>query len=209
MSEQKLQEENKRQAILQAAEEEFMRLGYAGARTTSIAKAAGVTHAMLHYYFRTKENLFQSIFEDKVQLMYASFQLHKMADPSLSLQQKLERIIGAYFDFFATHAEMPRFIINEVIPYPERLQVFQQELSKGVGMLVATIVEDYQKAVQAGEIENVPLPTLLLDMVSQTIFTFIAFPVVESVFHVVDKQAFLAHRREECIAIILRRIQRI
>lgn len=45
---------NKEQAILEAAEREFIVKGFAGARTTSIAEAAGVTHAMLHYYFRTK-----------------------------------------------------------------------------------------------------------------------------------------------------------
>ena len=43
---------NKEQAILEAAEREFIAKGFAGARTTSIAEAAGVTHAMLHYYFR-------------------------------------------------------------------------------------------------------------------------------------------------------------
>ena len=44
--------------ILQAAEKEFLEKGYAGAKTTDIAAAAGVTHAMLHYYFRTKDKLF-------------------------------------------------------------------------------------------------------------------------------------------------------
>lgn len=51
--------------ILQAAEREFMSKGFAGARTTSIAEAAGVTHAMFHYYFRTKEKLFDRIIAEK------------------------------------------------------------------------------------------------------------------------------------------------
>lgn len=50
--------QTKEQEILKAAEQEFLTKGYDGARTTSIAQAAGVTHAMLHYYFRTKEQLF-------------------------------------------------------------------------------------------------------------------------------------------------------
>ena len=54
---------NKEQAILEAAEREFIAKGFAGARTTSIAEAAGVTHAMLHYYFRTKEQLFERILD--------------------------------------------------------------------------------------------------------------------------------------------------
>lgn len=58
-------QQNKEQAILKAAEREFLTKGYAGARTTSIAEAAGVTHAMLHYYFRTKEHIFERILDEK------------------------------------------------------------------------------------------------------------------------------------------------
>ena len=55
--------------ILQAAEKEFLEKGYAGARTVSIAEAAGVTHAMLHYYYRTKDNLFEKIVSDKMHML--------------------------------------------------------------------------------------------------------------------------------------------
>ena len=48
---------NTEQSILKAAEKEFLKKGFSGSKTTEIAKEAGVTHAMLHYYFRTKENL--------------------------------------------------------------------------------------------------------------------------------------------------------
>ena len=60
------EDKNTEQAILKAAEEEFLKKGYALSKTTDIAKQAGVTHAMLHYYFRTKENLFEKVFSQKV-----------------------------------------------------------------------------------------------------------------------------------------------
>ena len=56
---------NTEQSILKAAEKEFLKKGFSGSKTTEIAKEAGVTHAMLHYYFRTKENLFNKVFEEK------------------------------------------------------------------------------------------------------------------------------------------------
>ena len=56
---------NKEQAIIDAAEREFLTKGFDGARTTSIAQAAGVTHAMLHYYFRTKEKIFERILDER------------------------------------------------------------------------------------------------------------------------------------------------
>ena len=55
--------------ILQAAEKEFFEKGLAGARTASIAEAAGVTHAMLHYYFRTKDKLFERIVTEKMNML--------------------------------------------------------------------------------------------------------------------------------------------
>ena len=64
--------QNKELLILEAAEREFITKGYDGARTTSIAKEAGVTHAMLHYYFRTKEHLFEQIIDKKCQKLHLS-----------------------------------------------------------------------------------------------------------------------------------------
>lgn len=64
---------NTEQSILKAAEKEFLKKGFSGSKTTEIAKEAGVTHAMLHYYFRTKENLFNKVFEEKTRQLADTF----------------------------------------------------------------------------------------------------------------------------------------
>ena len=64
---------NTEQSILKAAEKEFLKKGFSGSKTTEIAKEAGVTHAMLHYYFRTKENLFNKVFEEKAKQLADTF----------------------------------------------------------------------------------------------------------------------------------------
>ncbi|MDR0865393.1 MAG: TetR/AcrR family transcriptional regulator, partial [Candidatus Symbiothrix sp.] len=64
---------NTEQVILQAAEKLFIEKGYAGTRTTEIANVANVNHAMLHYYFRTKEKLFDQIFEQKASQLLGYF----------------------------------------------------------------------------------------------------------------------------------------
>lgn len=74
--------------ILQAAEAEFLAKGYAGARTTAIAEAAGVTHAMLHYYFRTKDKLFERILNEKIQLV-RDIMLFGIGDPGARLRKEL------------------------------------------------------------------------------------------------------------------------
>ena len=98
--------------ILKAAEQEFMLKGFDGAKTTSIAHAAGVTHAMLHYYFRTKEQLFERILTEKVQLMSESV-LAAFGQPGLPLLERLKDGVTCHFDFIAANPQLPRFIVNE------------------------------------------------------------------------------------------------
>lgn len=83
-----MSKQNKEQDILIAAEEEFLTKGYDGARTTSIAQKAGVTHAMLHYYFRTKEQLFNRVVEQKFG-MVAMTVASVIADSSLPIVERI------------------------------------------------------------------------------------------------------------------------
>ncbi|MBQ9888196.1 MAG: TetR/AcrR family transcriptional regulator, partial [Bacteroidales bacterium] len=84
--------------ILEAAEAEFLEQGYDGARTISIAERAGVTHAMLHYYFRTKEQLFHRILEEKVDALVHSV-ITAFTNPGKPFLQRIEEGISAHFDF--------------------------------------------------------------------------------------------------------------
>lgn len=106
--------------ILQAAEKEFLTKGYAGARTTSIAEAAGVTHAMFHYYFRTKEKLFDRIMTEKIALL-KDIMSKTVMEPGQSLEDKLRNVIGQHLDFLAANPDMPRFLVGEVFGSPERM----------------------------------------------------------------------------------------
>lgn len=115
--------------ILKAAEQEFMLKGFDGAKTTSIAHAAGVTHAMLHYYFRTKEQLFERILTEKVQLMSESV-LAAFGQPGLPLLERLKDGVTCHFDFIAANPQLPRFIVNEVFSRPERYKLMSDKIVK-------------------------------------------------------------------------------
>ena len=86
--------DNTEQAILQAAETEFLDKGFALAKTTEIAKQAGVTHAMLHYYYRTKEKLFERVFQEKVDLMAHS--LVATLDDGKPFLKQMEDLTGGW-----------------------------------------------------------------------------------------------------------------
>ena len=113
-------EKNKEQAILDAAEHEFLEKGFEAAKTTKIASLAGVTHAMLHYYFRTKEHLFDLVFEKKTRLLKESL-FSSFDNPDMPFQEKIRTGMEAHFEIVRANPSLPRFVLNELIYRPKRL----------------------------------------------------------------------------------------
>ena len=108
------------QRLLQAAEREFFEKGFAGARTTSIAESAGVTHAMLHYYFRTKVKLFEKIISNKMSSL-GELMLNSLTHSDLPLFEKIRTIINRHLDFISENPALPLFFIREVYGYSQQI----------------------------------------------------------------------------------------
>lgn len=200
---------NKEQAILEAAEREFLDKGFAGARTTSIAEAAGVTHAMLHYYFRTKEQLFERILDEKTRLMSQSV-LTAFGQPDLPLQERIRDGVESHFDFIAANPDLPRFIVNEVFSRPERYEAMRRRIRIIAEGLMHGIQQELDASAARGETEPVDARMLLLDIISLNVFPFIGFHIIEPVFGDLsgDRERFVGMRRAENVEIILRRLKK-
>ena len=196
-------EENKEKAILQAAEEEFLEKGLDGARTVSIAQKAGVTHAMLHYYFRTKEQLFRKILDEKMQIFTASV-LNVVSDSGKPLLERLEDGIRNHFDFLAANPSLPGFIVREIgkgnLDIGELLT--QKELP-----IIARTQQDLDALAAEGKIEKMDAMNLLLDIVSQNVFPFIIGPIPREVFGKEKIDGILAELKEENVIVIKKRLQ--
>lgn len=194
-------------AILEAAEREFMSKGYDGAKTQSIAREAGVTHAMLHYYFRTKENLFNKVFEEKTGIMLQSI-LSAIQENKGSFVERLKKGIEAHFNFLAENPDLPRFVINELISKPERSEILKERIGLIVGKVSINLHKDIKDLTRACEINDIKIIDLLLDIASLNLFVFIAYPIVRNFtgyFYSTEKE-FLEARKEETIRIILGRL---
>ncbi|MDR1552796.1 MAG: TetR/AcrR family transcriptional regulator, partial [Prevotellaceae bacterium] len=105
------------QIILEAAEAEFFEKGYGNTKTVAIAKRAGVSHSMLHYYFRKKENLFQMIFLKKVQMIAQEFE--GIFIQNLPFAETVRLIVEMQFDFARQNPRLPYFILSEVLSNKE------------------------------------------------------------------------------------------
>ena len=138
--------------ILESAEEEFFTKGYNGARTTSIAERAGVTHAMLHYYYRTKEQLFERIL-DKNMSHIATIMVAAISKTDLPFLERLKESITSHFDFVATNPLLPRFILNEIILQPERYEMMKNKLFTSSKEMFLNVQSEIDSLSHKGEIE--------------------------------------------------------
>ena len=207
MSEQVAQ--SKEQQILEAAEREFLEKGYDGARTTSIAKAAGVTHAMLHYYFRTKEQLFER-FIDKKMSEVVPLLTHLFGNSDLPLVERIEKTISVHFDFVATNPDLPRFLINEILPYKERCDLFYSKVANFL-YFFNNLQREVNEAAARGEVEQFNVLLLFQSILSLNIFPSLMANMIENLMSN-NKQSMkeiFAQRKAENIELIMRRIKKI
>ncbi len=203
------QTQNKEQAILEAAEREFLAKGFDGARTISIARAAGVTHAMLHYYFRTKENIFERILDEKMRLM-GELVMTTFGRPGLPLLERLRDGVARHFDFIVVNPDLPRFIVNEVFARPERHEVMRQRLRKIMDDLLSGMQSQLDESAARGETEPMDARMLMLDIISLNVFIFIAYPIIEPILGdlTADRERFFELRKQENIETIMRRLKK-
>ena len=193
--------------ILQAAEEEFLLKGFAGARTTEIAQKAGVNHAMLHYYFNTKEQLFEQVMAEKMALFRDSVtSVFEQSD--MPVLEQIKEAMSRHFDFVRQNPLLPRFIINEISVRPEYIESLKSKLLPIAGNVFRKLQHSLDEASARGEICQIDARTLLIDVISMNLFVFIAHPIVTQMQPVLgDLNAFYEARKQENINVIVKRLK--
>lgn len=194
--------------ILQAAENEFFEKGYAGARTASIAEAAGVTHAMLHYYFRTKDKLFERIVSEKISIL-GNIIISAIGDEDLTLEDRIRQGIERHFDFIAANRDLPKFIVNEVLTRPDVVEMIKCNIQSIVNNLLNSLQHEIDAYAAKGLCRQVNARMLLIDIVSLNVFPFMAAPIVLGAigdsYNSYDE--FLALRKTENVETILNKLK--
>jgi len=158
--------------IKEAARKVFTRKGYAGTRTRDIAEEAGINLALLNYYFRSKQKLFEQIMLEKVQQLFGLI-APVLNDPSTALEYKIEQIVSLYIDMITAHPDLPLFVLSEIRNHPEHFaQTFQ------VGQLLQQ--SSFIKQLRERRPDIHPLH-FLMNTLSMTVFPFIAMPVFKAI----------------------------
>ncbi len=198
----KKKDSNTEKAILEAAEQVFMDKGYALAKTTDIAKIAGVNHAMLHYYFRSKANLFNIVFEQKAQLLADSFVV--ILDQDLPFLDRLKLSIERHFDLLAAHPKLPLFIFNEIMASEEKREMVQRIMLPKVKQIVTKMQQAIDQEAAKGIISPANSMDVILNIVSQNVFTFIASQFILNINDKNESEEFLKHRKDVIVRLILK-----
>lgn len=199
--------ENKEKAILKAAEEEFMLKGFDGAKTTSIALKAGVTHAMLHYYYRTKQKLFEQVLTEKMRIATDSI-FSAFSQRQGDFVERLLTGVDAHFEFLRANKELPRFVINQLISVEDRRAFLVKNLGNIGIKVLSQIQKELDAGIELGKFKPIKAFDLLVDIVSLNLFPFVTLPIIMTVGRdlYADADAYLDARKREIVKVIKMRL---
>ncbi len=171
------------QKILEAARQVFFDKGMDGARMQDIADKAGINKALLHYYFRSKEKLFETIFAESFNNFFPKLSLILESDTDFSV--KIEMICTAYIDQIHSMPYLPIFILHEVARQPES---FLKKIWSSYPPPVKLFIKVVETAVKKKEIKPVHPLQVIMNIVSLCIFPFAAKPLLQQVTGISKKQ---------------------
>lgn len=165
--------------IKEAARKVFQEKGYGQARTRDIADEAGINLALLNYYFRSKEKLFDIIMEESLQQLF-SIIINIVNNKSMTLNDKIDIVVNRYIDSLLINPNLPLFVLSEVQANPEKLM-------KKIGISQNLIVGSHlylqiQDQLKIKEIKGVSPLHIFINLVSMTVFPIVAKPLLMN-FH--------------------------
>ena len=197
--------ENLEQQILAVAEELFIANGFDGTSTTMIAQKVGCNQALIHYYFRTKENLFQQIFVRKFEATITH--LLEPLTSELPFNEKITNCINIYFDLLRDNRQLPTCIINELAFNPQRREFIRNRFIKSPIRQEAyyRYYETIGNEIRQGNIRPIEPFDLILNIISLCLFTFITLLIYTDLLERTPEQVeeYINHRRQEIITQII------
>ena len=193
--------ENTEEKILDAAQTVFVRKGKDGTRMQEIADEAGINKSLLHYYYRSKEKLFGSVFK---------FAFSKFAPDLVNIFNidehiliNIENFIHQYIDLITKNPFIPIFIFNEV---NKKDASFVISVIKSSGMNVDFIKEQVNEAIKKGVIKETDANALFVNIIGLCVFPFIGKPLLKVVLFDDNEKAykdFLEKRKTEVTELII------
>lgn len=190
--------------ILDAARTVFREQGMSGARMRQIAEQAGINPALLHYYFRSKEQLFKAVFMEDFNRLVP--QINSIFEQRVPLFEKIRTFVADYIDFLIANPHLPAFIINELNQNPAFATEMQQSRNHPNPEF---FFRQIQSEVASGNIREIAPFQLVSNIMSLCVFPFIAKPMVKMISGMSEEQirAFYLERKKSVADFVIHSIQ--
>lgn len=202
-------EKTTEEKILDAASMVFTKKGFAATRTEEIARQAGMNRALLHYYYRDKQTIFNIIFETQFSEFFKG--LFVIFDAgNISFFEKIRRMIHHEINTLLKHPDLARFVINEIAQDPERLLKHGNKIGINPRILIDAFEKQTEEEIKNGTIRPIEGRMLLIHIMSLCLYPFVARPVLETLMQLNSEQftALMERRKEETYEFIINSIKK-
>ena len=169
--------------IKNAARTVFHKKGFAATRTRDIAEEAGINLALLNYYFRSKQKLFDLIMLESMQGFFSSVNVVFNNDKT-TLENKIETVVHNYIDLLIENPDIPMFILSELRAHPN-------ELIAKMGMkeiiMQSFFIRQFHQAIKDGKITAVNPLHFIINLMGMTVFPFVGSPILKGIGNLTQK----------------------
>lgn len=202
--EKKVKNNNTEIEILSAAKKIFQRKGMDGARMQEIANEAGINKALLHYYYRSKQLLFEAVFNSAFKVLAP--QLNKVINDDSDIFEKIKNFTNSYISFVIKHPFLPNFIIHELNRNPDFVNKLTED---NLFPNLKKFTKQIDESVAKGIIKPIKAEQLFINIIALNIFPFIAAPLLKGFINVneLEYQKLMEQRKTEVADFIINSIK--
>jgi AcrR family transcriptional regulator len=189
--------------ILDAARKVFLDNGFDGSTMQMISNVAGINKALLHYYFRSKDRLFEAVFFEAFSKMVPN--LFKIFTADIPFNEKIRALVNTYIAALQEYPQIPQFILHELHRNPGRII----ELMHSTGIDPEMVMNIIRQELKKGNHVEIEPQQLMVNLLALCIFPFAARPMIQGFIFKNDTKAyeeFLEKRKTEVADFIINAI---
>lgn len=176
--------ENIEGRIIAAARQVFLEKGFNEASMSDIAAMAGINRTGLHYYFRTKDRMFEAVFSDIVSSFLPGIQ--EIITQDKPVAERIGKIVDIYFDTMRRNPKLAAFVVKEIQRDSRHLTETIKKADSG--HFAETLMVCLEKEKAAGTIRNIPTPFLLYTYYGLIFAPIISGPLTDIVFPATEEE---------------------
>jgi AcrR family transcriptional regulator len=192
--------------IFDSATEIFIEKGKDGARMQDIANHAGINKSLLHYYYRSKDRLFNAVFEKIAGQMFRKFA--PVFDENLSLEQKIRFFFREHITFLQQNPRLPAFLLNEINRNPARIKKLIQSID--INKIWTTLEAQHKQELEKYNITSEDIPQLMTSIAALSVFPFAGRALITSIMEKMgyDFDEYIEKRKEYAADFVINAIKK-